>query len=431
MPSVGPIFDNNSFFLTKVQNKQKSFFKKRASFDTKAASFEEKVQSFLDFLASLDEGNHGGDRTQISDRARTALENARASIAHREEAVATELTAGAEGKVDVAALAEKKDSLGSATSITSGKVIQDGGITEGSLAGSGAITAGDAGASATTTVGSVIGDLPVSNAPTIGIPTPELEAPLLEGPIGEEAVAGGGAKGSEGTAETEAVVGTTPGGPNRDAVLGSALEKVNALLDEAGSLATGDVHLTAEEGAAKQARFEEIKVELGDIIGNTEFKGEKLLQGGGQQNADLSDVMESLEGTDLTSFGGIRDAAFNKIFPAVQQANTETQRLGFTNKADLVKLQEGVGANINGFYTGHGASVEDVEQFVNENREYFTDIQEFKALNTKTDEVGDFLKLSFNSPSGEERSVFLDKETGNFFREEGEFRGDDSFLWVD
>lgn len=152
---------------------------------------------------------------------------------------------------------------------------------------------------------------------------------------------------SQGVQATEGQHAGEPQELTRDEVRDEALGRIDELLHEANDL-TNEAHgrfergsfygekvLTQEELDGYRDRFEAIESEINDIVENTNYQGEALLQGGAESNADLSAVTEGLAEVDLTSMEGLDNSVVRPSYDV--DSPLEKTFEGFSAEIDRLK----------------------------------------------------------------------------------------------
>lgn len=347
---INPIIGKNSSFLTNALKKRQSFLDKQENFNKEIKAFETKVKDFLGLLNSL----NGDDPFSARNRDRQG----RDELAISPENIRAARQAFGRNQ-EVEARPEPRPKPQAAPAPTTPAAAPTDPSARPSVV---TPTAPDTGA---TTVIAASGGGTATVAPTAGGTT--VLAPTGGDSINVEAPTGGitvlapvGTDTGTPAAPTGGDLANDGGERTRTEVRDVALRQLSGLFQEVRDLdleIQRDNEITEEDIVDRGARFEGLRGQINDIVQNTQFNGESLLQGGNAENANLTAAVSALNVTDLSTRRGQLDAVtdFNKIAEtggkatlgaAVDRFNTEINRLATGGQAGSSRgaaVREGLG----------------------------------------------------------------------------------------
>lgn len=345
--------ERNTLRMNSLLKKQQTFKERHGKLQLKLQAFQKQIDNFLSLMNQLQGGdrhrfNPGGDRLDVD------LSRAR----QRAEAPAVQYTPQRPppqgGNVRTGQAQTSETPLGDGPAPGPQRLPPQGANLQTGQAQTPAVPSDD---------GAVIAPPPPTGSSTIldGVAA-------ATGPQGSiigtpEAPALPSTGDSSGQAAVVQAPQGKPGGTDnispisREELRNVALGEVNDRLQEINDI-TRNVAIRIEEGAymkegaitqdeldTANARFQELRGEINDIVANTSFEGESLLQGGAAENADLTGLVQELENIDFSTIesakttyeGELRrgEASIenSSVYHAQETFSAEVQRLATSASA--------------------------------------------------------------------------------------------------
>lgn len=438
--------DLSSIFFNKDSFKRQNSFemrKKKARFEIQA--FHEKVNAFFAFLKDFEQEpsfEMPQDKVEIDfKKFRNQYEQEHVQVPTEQAAPEAQASAGSSAQANPAV---------DQGAIRAGTVVQDNmGSSSSEMPVNGHLEAGQLGQRAPESApvetpapiqppqapekpGPVITPAPVQPPQVPGpiatpAPVQPPESPQVPGPEMLDPV--------EPVVAEDAVEAADDANLSREEVRNQALSEIDERMQEINDI-TNDMayritegvysqgEVSQEEFDAAQERFDQLRSEISEIVENTSFEGEALLQGGAAENADMRGLVDELEdidfstqeGAESTYRGKIYDGRVTKenasVYHAQETFSTEIDRLAQTGSGQSQReatIREALGdarglldeaaeltdkAASDSFYDEEGNEVEVTDEMRAEFNERFEEIrQELGALIENTaDESGQLLQ---------------------------------------